>query len=104
MVRAFRALRFALQSARGLICARLYADAEHPDSLCYIEEWSTAEDFDRQVVAEHYTRVLALMEDAAEAPDLRVNTVSDVKGLDHLKALRLTGDDGRLSFGGGPQP
>ena len=36
-----------------------------------------------------YTRLLAIMEQAAEPPELRLNWVTDVKGLEYLEAVRL---------------
>ena len=66
----------------------MYLDAESPNSLCYIEEWSSPEDLARVVVTDHYTRLFMLMEEAERAPDLKVSTLLDVKGLDYLRALR----------------
>jgi hypothetical protein len=53
------------------------------------EEWHTSVDLDRQIRSSHYTRLLAIMEEAAEPPELRLNWVTDVKGLEYLEAVRL---------------
>ncbi len=89
LVGTLRSLMLPLQAASGFISSRVYLDADHPDALCYVEEWQTAEDLDRQIRSSHYTRLLALMEEAAEVPALRLNWVSEVRGLEYLEAVRL---------------
>ena len=89
MIQTLRSLMLPLPAETGFISCRVYLDADSPEVLCYIEEWRTPEDLDRQILSSHYTRLLALMEDAAEAPELRVNWVTDVKGLEYLEAVRL---------------
>ena len=42
-----------------------------------------------RIRSSHYTRLLALMEEAAERPELRLNWITDVKGLEYLEAVRL---------------
>lgn len=89
MVHALRSLMLPLQAAPGFVSCCLYVDAGVPDALCYVEEWQTTDDLDRQIRSSHCTRLLALMEEAAEKPDLRLNWIKDVKGLEYLEAVRL---------------
>ena len=89
IVRALRSLMLPLEAAPGFISCRLYVEAGSPDSLCYVEEWRTAEDVDRQIRSSHCTRLLGLMEEAIEQPDLRLHWVADVKGLEYLERVRL---------------
>ncbi len=84
-----RSLMLPLRAARGFLSCGLHQDSEHPEALCYTEEWQTAEDLDGQIRSNHYTRLLALMEEAAEPPEFRLNWVTDVKGLEYLEAVRL---------------
>lgn len=88
MIQALRSLMLPLRAASGFISCRLYVDADTPDALCYIEEWKTTEDLDRQIRSNHCTRLLALMEEAAEKPDLRLNWISEIKGLEYLETVR----------------
>ena len=90
MIRTLRSLMLPLRAASGFVSCRLYQDADSPGALCYVEEWQTAEELDRQIRSSHYTRLLSLMEEAAEPPALRINWVTDVKGLDYLEAVRRT--------------
>ena len=89
MVRTLRSLMLPLQAAPGFGACRLYVDVDDPNAICYVEEWLTPEDLDRQIRSSHYTRLLALMEAASEPPDLRLNWVTDVKGLEYLETVRL---------------
>lgn len=90
MIQALRSLMLPLQAAAGFLSSRLYLEADRPGAICYVEEWRTPEDLDQKLRSSHYTRLLALMEEAAEPPDLRLNWVTDVKGLEYLEAVRLS--------------
>lgn len=92
MIRALRSLMLPLPAAPGFVWCGLHQDADRPEALCYMEEWETPEDMDQQIRSSRYTRLLALMEEAAEPPDLRLYWVTDVKGLEYLEAIRLGGD------------
>ena len=89
MIQALRSLMLPLQAAPGFVSCRLCQEADDANTLCYAEEWHTPEDLDRQIRSSHYTRLLALMEEAAEPPELRLNWVTAVKGLEYLEAVRL---------------
>jgi quinol monooxygenase YgiN len=91
MIQAVRSLMLPLQAAPGFMSCRLCQDTGDADTLCYVEEWHTAEDLDRQICSSHYTRLLAIMENAAEPPELRLSWVTEVKGLEYLEAVRPCG-------------
>ena len=88
MVQALRSLMLALPAAPGFLSCRLYAEDNAPNSLCYVEEWQTAQGLDQQIRSSHWTRLLALMEEAVEPPDFRLQWVTEVKGLEYLAAVR----------------
>lgn len=89
MIRTLRSLMLPLQAAPGFASCRLYVDVDNPDAICYVEEWQMPENLDQQIRSSHYTRLLALMEEAAEPPDLRLNWIAAVKGLEYLESVRL---------------
>jgi quinol monooxygenase YgiN len=89
MIQALRSLMVPLQAALGFVSCRLSQEADDANTICYQEEWDTSDDLDRQIRSSHYTRLLALMEAAAEPPNLRLNWVTEVKGLEYLEAVRL---------------
>jgi quinol monooxygenase YgiN len=89
MIQALRSLMLLLPAAPGYVSCRLCQEADDANTICYAEEWHTPEDLDRQIRSNHYTRLLALMEEAAEPPEFRLSWVTDVKGLEYLEAVRL---------------
>ena len=91
LIQAMRSLMLPLQAAQGFMSCYLYQEADDGNTLCYIEEWQTHEDLDRQIRS-HFTHLLALMELSAAQPKLSLKWVTDVKGLEYLAAVRL-GDD-----------
>lgn len=91
IIQTLRSLMLPLHAAPGFIACDLYADAAAHNALCYAEEWRTTEDLDRQIRSNHFTRLLALMEEAAERPDLRFYWITEVKGLEYLEQVRLAG-------------
>jgi quinol monooxygenase YgiN len=84
-----RSLTVPLWAAPGFISCRLCQNADDPKVICYMEEWHTSEDLDRQIRSSHYTRLPAIVEQAAEPPELRLDWVTDVKGLEYLESVRL---------------
>ncbi len=88
LVQAFRSLMLPVQAAPGFLSCRLFLDASDPGALYYVEDWRTTEDLDRQICSTRYTRLLELMEEAAQPPELRLSWVTDVRGLDYLEAVR----------------
>lgn len=89
MIDALRSLMLPLQAASGFISCRLSQEVDDVNVLCYTEEWHSQEDLDSQIRSNHYTRLLALMEESAEQPELYFNRVAEVKGLEYLAAVRL---------------
>ena len=89
MIHALRSLMLPLQAAPGFVSCSLCQETDDANTLCYVEEWHTTEDLNRQIRSTHYTRLLSIMESAAEPPELRLNWVTDVKGLEYLEAVRL---------------
>ena len=71
----------------GCIECRLYYDADA--DMHYLESrWSTEDDLIRHVRSDAYKKLLLLMELGAEAPSIEFFTVSEVRGLDFIKAAR----------------
>ncbi len=94
-MQALRSLMLPLQAEPGFVSCRLLQEVEVDNAICYLEEWLTAEDLDRSIRSNHYTRLLALMENAAEPPNFRVCWVTEIKGLEHLEAARNCAISGR---------
>jgi hypothetical protein len=73
---------------RGCSFAEVYRRANDPRYVEYIEEWNELREFRHQCRSERFTRLLELIEMAAEPPDVEVRDVSEVYGLDYIAAQR----------------
>ena len=103
MIHALAEVMFQANLERGCVDCRLYVETAYPQSLHYVEQWSSRQDFERQLQSHRFGMLLALMETASQAPYLEVRTVSEQRGLDYVRAVRLgTRSDGRLT--GNTQP
>ncbi len=91
MVKALRMLLRAARAETGFISGRLCLGADDPDATLYEERWQTREDFEDQLRSSRYTRLLALMESAAEQPSLEFHFVSETRGLEYVAAVRGEG-------------
>jgi quinol monooxygenase YgiN len=89
LAQALRGIRLLAQGARGFLGGRLLVDADNANALFYVEVWRSSTELDQQLCSTEYTRLLALMEEAAEPPELQLSWVTDVKGLEYLEAVRL---------------
>lgn len=89
MVQTLRSLMVPLRAASGLVSCRVLLEADRPDAVCYEEEWRSTADLDRQILSNHYTRLLALMEESAEPPEIALQWVTHVRGLEYLEKVRL---------------
>ena len=88
MVRALNSVMLWARLDRAGARCQLWTKVDEPESLCYIEEWPTVEDLERQMCEEAFTRLLAVMEAAAEPPVLEFRFVSETRGLDYVAVVR----------------
>jgi quinol monooxygenase YgiN len=103
MIQALAAVMFQARLERGCVDCQLYAETGNPLSLRYVEAWATHRDMESQLRSQRFGMLLAIMETAPEAPNLEVRTVSEQRGLDYIRAVRLgTGTDVRRT--GATQP
>ena len=72
---------------QGCLECRLYHDAD-ADKHYLESRWSTEDDLIRHVQSDAYKKLLLLMELGATAPSIEFFTVSEVRGLDFIRAAR----------------
>jgi hypothetical protein len=89
MVQALNEVMFRAKLERGCVGCWLGAETGKPLSLHYVERWSAAGEFESQLRSPRFGMLLAIMETAPTAPSLEVRTVSDPRGLDYIRAVRL---------------
>lgn len=95
MSQALADVMFRARLERGCVDCGLYAETGNPHSFCYVEQWSAPQGFEAQLRSQRFGMLLAIMETAPKAPQLEVRTVSEQRGLDYVRAVRLgAGADG----------
>ena len=72
----------------GCISCRLYQDLDEPDAVFLVEEWESREKLDRHFSSEQCRIILSLMEAADQFPEIKINTVSKMEGLEAIEAVR----------------
>ena len=86
-----RALLFILGQTEvqpGCRGCRLYQDTERPNAFALVQEWASQADLDRHIRSHVYGKVLAIMETAAEPPELRFDTIAHTIGIEAVHAVR----------------
>ena len=90
-IQALRAVMLPVQLEGGAAQTHLLSEVGNPDAICYVEEWPAAEELDAEIRTRRFSRLLALMETAAELPTLEFRFVSETRGLDYVEAVRAEG-------------
>jgi quinol monooxygenase YgiN len=88
MAQVLRTIMLPARLERGCIRVELQAEVEHPNVLCYMEEWATETDVVTQLCADRINHLLELMESASEKPLLEFRFVSGTRGLDYIADAR----------------
>ncbi len=99
MVQALATVMGQARLQRGCVDCQLYAGSERPRSLFYVEQWATSQDFEAQVRSQRFGMLLAIMETAPEAPELEVRTISERRGLEYIRGVRLASGGATLMEG-----
>lgn len=92
MVQSLAKVMFQARLERGYVDCRLYAETGNPQSLLYVEQWATQQDFEAELLSRRFGTLLAIMETAPQAPELEVRTVSGQQGLEYVRSVRLATD------------
>ena len=89
MVEVFWMLLGPVRVEPGCLACGLYSEQCDGDALLYVEEWETPEALERHMRSARYERLLAVMEISARPPVVRFQTISEVRGMEYLQAVRL---------------
>ncbi len=89
MIQALATAMGQARLQRGCVDCQLYAETGSPRSFLYVERWATSQDFEVQVRSQRFGMLLAIMETAPQAPDLEVRTISEQRGLEYVRTIRL---------------
>lgn len=84
----FESYRGPVSVRAGCRSVQLYSHYSTPGEFMLIEEWGSPGALNDHIRSDDFRKVLALMDLAAIAPDLRFHTVSSAKGFDLVRELR----------------
>jgi quinol monooxygenase YgiN len=88
MLQALAQVMFQAKLERSCLECQVYAETGNPQSLLYIEQWTTEQELEGQLCSPRFGTLLAIMETAPVAPSLQIQTVSDQRGLEYVEAVR----------------
>ena len=81
LIEALRSVMRPAQLDRGCASARLYSEIGNPRCFNYVEEWESQEELLCNLRSGRFSRLIAIMEIAAEPPALRFSQVLDSDAL-----------------------
>jgi quinol monooxygenase YgiN len=89
MIDVFWLIIGPIRAQPGCLTCGLYQEIGNGDQLLYMEAWETKEQLERHMRSGRYERVLAAMDASVQQPVLQYRTISAVKGLEYLEAVRM---------------
>jgi quinol monooxygenase YgiN len=66
----------------------LYQDVDDENILTYVERWERKEDMDRHIRSDQYRKLIAVIDESVEPPDIRFDTISESHGIAAIWATR----------------
>ena len=86
-----RALSTLIRSARsraGCVDCYLGENFLNPGQICLSTTWSDRNEFEQFARSPSYGRILAMIDKATRTPQVSVETISDVGGMEYLAKVR----------------
>jgi quinol monooxygenase YgiN len=83
------------QQLPGCHFAQVYQRINEPQKVDYVEEWDDPAGLRPQLSCERFSRLLELVEMAAEAPEVEFRWISETYGMDYIatqRAVQAGGD------------
>ena len=72
----------------GCISCKFYQDIDDPDSMLFVEEWSSWEEYEHHIKSDTFRIILSLIDLSDEAPLFKLNTISKTEGLEAIEEVR----------------
>jgi quinol monooxygenase YgiN len=93
-----RAVMRPAQQLAGCHFAQVYQRVAEPQRIDYVEEWDDLAAFRPHLNCERFSRLLELIEMAAEAPEVEFRCISETHGIDYIATQRA------MQAGAGVEP
>ncbi|MGR8935761.1 MAG: putative quinol monooxygenase [Gammaproteobacteria bacterium] len=88
LTKAFQSLAQCARSEYGCISAELLVAVSDPCCFRYIETWKSEEELRQMIRSRHFSRLVALMELASEAPACEFRVIAETRGLEFAAQIR----------------
>lgn len=90
-----RVVMLPAQQLFGCRFAQVYQRVQEPRRIDYVEEWDDLAALRPHLSCERFSRLLELIEMAAEAPEVEFRCISETHGMDYIgtqRAVQAAGD------------
>ena len=88
VVRSLMRILGPTRAEPGCINCQLSADLEDANTLVFAEEWADQDCLAQRLRGESLRVLLAAMDCAVEPPDVRIDAISDSKGIEWIASCR----------------
>lgn len=88
LLQGLRSVALSSRLQRGCLHSGIFEDASDSALVHYIEEWDSAENMERHIQSELFTRLLALTEEVMTSPEFEFRFISEVRGLEYVATQR----------------
>ena len=95
ILRTLGSLLGPTRAAAGCKQAQLYADLDKRQTLLFVEEWESREQFENNLDTAKLNTIVAAIELSSELPVVHVDSVVREEGVDTLALHRTTSRTGR---------
>ena len=89
VVRTLRSLVEPTRVEPGCLGCHLSRDVQDENVLNYLEEWERQEDLNRRLKSDEYRKLLAVIDESQDEPQIRFDTIAHTEGLEAVRAARL---------------
>ena len=86
-LQVLRSLKGPVRSHPGCTRTLLMSDVHNNAVVTWVSRWRTRPDLDRHIKSNHFRRILAVMELAAESPEIEFQIGTDLRGLDLIDEI-----------------
>jgi quinol monooxygenase YgiN len=88
ILRSLRSLVGPASAEAACVSCRVFQDSDDPDSITFVQAWTSQQDLERHVRAHQYRVLLAVADLSAGEPEIRVDGLSpQTSGLEVLQSL-----------------
>ncbi|WP_200329342.1 putative quinol monooxygenase [Thiocystis violacea] len=88
VLKAVRALLEPTRVTPGCLGCLLYHDAEEPDAIMLVEEWTSQSELNRYLASDACKTLIAAMELSLQPPLIRFDEIASRAGIEVIEAAR----------------